>query len=94
MFNVDGAIFFNLDKVEVGCLLRDFKGDKIMATSSLKTMENPKSFEAIAMLCGLYSCVYTMELPILLLRATVFWCRKSLNRLIHHQHLVKYIDRH
>lgn len=34
--NVDGAIFFDLDKTRVGCLVRDSKGMPLLAASSLE----------------------------------------------------------
>lgn len=49
--NVDGAIFFKLEKAGVSCLIRDYKGDTIMVASSLElNVTNLESIEALVIL--------------------------------------------
>lgn len=52
--NVDGALFFDLQEAGVGVILRDSKGDEIMAASLLENeVSNLESIESLATLRGL-----------------------------------------
>lgn len=56
--NVNGAIFFNLQKAGIGAILRDNKGEPIMATSIKgEALFNPETIEGLAILRGLQLCV-------------------------------------
>lgn len=51
---MDEALFFNLEKAEVGCILGDHGGLAILAVSvSEQHMTNPVYIEAILILRGL-----------------------------------------
>lgn len=58
MLNIDGALFFDLQKVGIGCLLRDHQGQTIMATSLVDNFAmNLQSIEVVAILRSLQLCL-------------------------------------
>lgn len=61
--NVDGALFTNLQEVGVGIVLRDNKGEVILATSMrVQSNFDPMIVESLAILRGLQLCMY-MGIP-------------------------------
>lgn len=51
---MDGALFFNIHKAGVGVMLKDNKGDAIIASRILETeAPNPELFESLAIFKGL-----------------------------------------
>lgn len=52
--NVDATLFFNLAKVGYGAIVRDWKGETLLAISMADSQTaQPKTVEALAILCGL-----------------------------------------
>lgn len=52
--NVDATLFFNLAKVGYGAIVRDWKGETLLAiTMADSQTAQPKTVEALAILCGL-----------------------------------------
>lgn len=50
---MDGAIFYNLEKAGIGCVLRDHLRNPFMAASSPeKAVANLETIEVLAILCG------------------------------------------
>lgn len=57
--NVDGIIFFYLQKARVGVIVRDPQGSTILVASlSEKNVHYPKAIESIVILRGLQLCLH------------------------------------
>ncbi|XP_042965942.1 uncharacterized protein LOC122299620 [Carya illinoinensis] len=56
--NVDGALFFDQKKAGIGAVLRDGRGEVILAASKMECyIEEPETIELVAILRGLQLCI-------------------------------------
>lgn len=77
--NVDGAIFFNPQKVGIGAIFRDNKGDIIMAASLIENkVPNLETIETLAIPRGLQLCAH-LGIPKILLKSDCLLVMKELH---------------
>ncbi|XP_042950144.1 uncharacterized protein LOC122282259 [Carya illinoinensis] len=56
--NIDGALFFDQKKAGIGAVLRDGRGEVILAASKMECyIEEPETIELVAILRGLQLCI-------------------------------------
>lgn len=57
--NVDGVLFFCLQVIGIGAILRDSKGDLLLAASIKECgIQDPKTIELVTLLRGLQVCIH------------------------------------
>lgn len=57
--NIDAALFFNLEKVDYGAIVLDYRGTTLLATSVAEFhVTQPEAIEALSIFRGLQLCMH------------------------------------
>ncbi|XP_040987683.1 uncharacterized protein LOC121235401 [Juglans microcarpa x Juglans regia] len=78
--NIDGALFFDLNKAGMGTVLRNHMGKVLMAVSKVETVFlEPEQVEAVALLRGLQLCM-SLGIPKLIIKSDCLFLVEEVNR--------------
>ncbi|XP_035544595.1 uncharacterized protein LOC118347988 [Juglans regia] len=78
--NIDGALFFYLNKAGMGVVLRNHMGEVLMASSRVESVFlEPEQVEAVALLRGLQLCM-RLGIPKLIIKSDCLFLEEEINR--------------
>ncbi|XP_035551721.1 uncharacterized protein LOC118349890 [Juglans regia] len=78
--NIDGALFFDLNKAGMGAVLRNHMGEILMACSRVESVSlEPEQVEAVALLRGLQLCM-SLGIPKLIIESDCLFLVEEVNR--------------